>query len=203
MLDNNFVFLDEMLPGVRWDAKYATWDNFTGKPVDGYKVNRIVGTKELGYALQNVQKQAADLGYGLLLWDGYRPQCAVDCFLRWAAQPEDDLMKERYYPNIQRSEMVVKGYVAAQSSHSRGSAVDLTIFCLDTGTLVPMGGSFDLMDARSHHAASGLTLTEANNRECLRQIMENSGFLPYHFEWWHYVLADEPYPETYFNFCIA
>lgn len=112
-------------------------------------------------------------------------------------------MKERYYPNIQRSEMVVKGYVAAQSSHSRGSAVDLTIFCLDTGTLVPMGGSFDLMDARSHHAASGLTLTEANNRECLRQIMENSGFLPYHFEWWHYVLADEPYPETYFNFCIA
>lgn len=203
MLDKNFVFLDEMLPGVRWDAKYATWDNFTGKPVDGYKVNRIVGTKELGYALQDVQKQAADLGYGLLLWDGYRPQCAVDCFLRWAAQPEDDLMKERNYPNIQRSEMVVKGYVAAQSSHSRGSAVDLTIFCLDTGTLVPMGGSFDLMDARSHHAASGLTMTEANNRECLRQIMENSGFLPYHFEWWHYVLADEPYPETYFNFCIA
>ena len=203
MLDKNFVFLDEMLPGVRWDAKYATWDNFTGKPVDGYKVNRIVGTKELGYALQDVQKQAADLGYGLLLWDGYRPQCAVDCFLRWAAQPEDDLMKERYYPNLQRSEMVVKGYVATQSSHSRGSAVDLTIFCLDTGTLVPMGGSFDLMDARSHHAASGLTMTEANNRECLRQIMENSGFLPYHFEWWHYVLADEPYPETYFNFCIA
>lgn len=99
--------------------------------------------------------------------------------------------------------MVAKGYVAVQSSHSRGSAVDLTIFRLDTGTLVPMGGNFDLMDARSHHAASGLTEAETNNRECLRQIMENSGFLSYRFEWWHYALADEPYPDTYFNFRIA
>lgn len=90
--------LDEMLPGIRWDAKYATWDNFTGKPVDGYMVNRIVGTKELGAALRKAQKAAEKLGYGLLLWDGYRPQCAVDCFLNWASLPENNLTKNVIIP---------------------------------------------------------------------------------------------------------
>ena len=202
-MDKNFVFLDEMLPGIRWDAKYATWDNFTGKPVDGYKVNRVVGTKELGEALYKAKELAEKRGYGLLLWDGYRPQCAVNGFLHWASLPEDNLTKKRYYPNIKRSEMVSKGYVAAQSSHSRGSAIDLTIFCLDTDMLVPMGGNFDFMDERSHHGADGLTEAESKNRECLRHIMESSGFESYCYEWWHYVLADEPYPNTYFDFYIA
>ena len=156
-MEENFVFLDVMLPGIRWDAKYATWDNFTGKPVDGYRVNRVAGSIELGTALRKAQKLAEKLGYGLLLWDGYRPQRAVDCFLNWASQPENNLTKKRYYPNINRDEMVAKGYVASQSSHSRGGAVDLTIFHLDTGMLVPMGGGFDFMDERSHHAASGLS----------------------------------------------
>ena len=203
MMKQNFIFLDEMLPGIRWDAKYATWDNFTGKPVDGYEVNRIVGTKELGAALRKAQKLARKQGYGLLLWDGYRPQRAVDCFLHWASLPENNLTKNRYYPNIKRNEMVTKGYVASQSSHSRGGAVDLTIFYIGTGTLVPMGGDFDFMDERSHHAASGLTEEESRNRDVLRHIMESSGFEAYCNEWWHYVLEDEPYPNTYFNFCIA
>ena len=95
-MKKNFAFLDEMIPGIRWDAKYATWDNFTGKPVDGYMVNRIVGTKELGAALRKAQKAAEKLGYGLLLWDGYRPQCAVDCFLNWASLPENNLTKKQY-----------------------------------------------------------------------------------------------------------
>ncbi len=203
MLERNFVFLDEVLPGVRWDAKYATWDNFTGRPVDGYGLNRIVGTRELGSALQKAQNLAKKQGYGLLLWDGYRPQRAVDCFLHWASLPENDLTKKRYYPNIRRAEMVAKGYVASQSSHSRGGAVDLTIYRLDTGLLVPMGGDFDLMDVLSHHGASGLTETETNNRKRLRHIMEYSGFEAYCNEWWHYVLVDEPYPDTYFDFCIS
>lgn len=99
--------------------------------------------------------------------------------------------------------MVAKGYVASQSSHSRGSAIDLTIFRLDTGMLVPMGGDFDFMDVRSHHAASGLSEEETNNRESLRAIMERSRFEAYRYEWWHYVLVDEPYPDTYFDFCVA
>jgi D-alanyl-D-alanine dipeptidase len=190
------------LHGVRWDAKYATWDNFTGKPVDGYEVNRIVGTHALALALLEAQKQAADLGYGLLLWDGYRPKRAVDCFLRWSEQPEDNLTKERHYPNIERTEMFAKGYIASQSSHSRGSAIDLTLYHLDTGALVSMGGSFDFMDESSHHAAKGIASMEAQNRRRLRSIMENSGFEPYSFEWWHYVLRNEPYPNSYFDFSV-
>lgn len=201
-VEKGFVFLDEILHGVRWDAKYATWDNFTGKPVGGYEVNRIVGTHALALALLEAQKQAADLGYGLLLWDGYRPECAVDGFLRWSEQPEDNLTKERYYPNIERTEMVTKGYVASKSSHSRGSAIDLTLYRLDTGALVPMGSGFDFMDERSHHEADGITNMEAQNRRRLRSIMENSGFEPYSFEWWHYVLRNEPYPNSYFDFPI-
>jgi len=111
MLEKNFVFLDEVLPGVRWDAKYATWDNFTDRPVDGYRLNRIVGTKELGNALQKAQKPAKRQGYGLLLWDGYRPQCAVDCFLHWVSLPENDLTKKRYYCYIREGIRVILGIV--------------------------------------------------------------------------------------------
>ncbi|KWX70557.1 D-alanyl-D-alanine dipeptidase [compost metagenome] len=201
-MEKGFVFLDEVLHGVRWDAKYATWDNFTGKPVDGYEVNRIVGTHALALALLEVQEQAAGLGYGLLLWDGYRPKRAVECFLRWSEQPEDNLTKERYYPNLERTEMFAKGYIASQSSHSRGSAIDLTLYRLDTGELVSTGSSFDFMDKRSHHAAKEITSMEAQNRRLLRTIMENNGFEPYSFEWWHYVLRSEPYPNSYFDFPI-
>jgi D-alanyl-D-alanine dipeptidase len=161
-----------------------------------------VGTHALALALLEAQKQAAALGYGLLLWDGYRPKRAVDCFLRWSEQPEDNLTKERHYPNIERTEMFVKGYIASQSSHSRGSAIDLTLYHLDTGALVSMGGSFDFMDERSHHAAKGIASMEAQNRRRLRSIMENSGFEPYSFEWWHYVLRNEPYPNSYFDFSV-
>ena len=201
-MENGFVFLDEMLPGVRWDARYATWDNFTGRPVDGYEANRIVGTHALAVALQNAQKRAATLGYGLLLWDGYRPKRAVGCFLRWSEQPEDGFTKKQYYPNIDRVDMIKKGYVASKSSHSRGSAIDLTLYQLSSHALVPMGGGFDFMDERSHHGAKGITSAETQNRQRLRSIMERSGFEAYNLEWWHYVLKDEPYPSSYFDFPI-
>ena len=202
-MTDDFVFVDQLVSGVRWDAKYATWDNFTGKPVDGYLANRIVGTTALCAALEQAQKRAGDLGLGLLLWDGYRPQRAVDCFLRWSQQPEDGRTKRRHYPNIDRAGMFEKGYVAAKSGHSRGSTVDLTLFHVDTGELVAMGGGHDLMDPISHHGASGITQDEEANRLALRSIMEDSGFRPYDCEWWHYTLDDEPYPETYFDFPIA
>jgi zinc D-Ala-D-Ala dipeptidase len=199
----DFVYVDDWVPGIRWDAKYATWDNFTGKPVDGYLANRIVGTKELCTALDRARKAAASLGFGLLLWDGYRPQRAVDSFLRWSEQPDDGRTKPRHYPNIERSEMFEKGYVAARSGHSRGSTVDLTLYHLATGELSPMGGDHDLMDPVSYHGAGGITAAEARNRQHLCSIMADSGFERYECEWWHYTLSDEPYPETYFDFAIT
>ncbi|KRC62427.1 peptidase M15 [Agromyces sp. Root81] len=203
MNGGDFVFVDELVPGIRWDAKYATWDNFTGRPVDGYLVNRIVGTRALCAALARAQEQAVALGFGVLLWDGYRPQHAVDRFIRWSREPEDGRKKPRYYPNISRSEMFEQGYVAERSGHSRGSTVDLTLFRLDTGELASMGGDHDLMDPISHHGAIGISSPEAVNRRRLCEVMEHSGFARYDSEWWHYTLVDEPHPDTYFDFPIT
>ena len=201
-MNKDFVFVDEFVPDIRWDAKYATWDNFTGKPVDGYFANRIVGTRALCAAVDRARGKAASVGFGLLLWDGYRPQRAVDCFLRWSQQPEDGRTKPRHYPNIDRPEIFEQGYVAAKSGHSRGATVDLTFYDLATGELARMGGDHDLMDPVSHHGATGLTHLEATNRQRLCSIMEACGFTAYEYEWWHYTLTHEPYPNTYFDFVI-
>jgi D-alanyl-D-alanine dipeptidase len=202
-MDGDFVFVDELVPGIRWDAKYATWDNFTRTPVDGYLANRIVGTRALCVALERAQEKAESQGFGLVLWDGYRPQRAVDSFLRWAEQPDDGPTKQRHHPHISRAEMLAQGYVAARSGHSRGSTVDLTLHHLDSRELVSMGGHHDLMDPVSHHAARGIRREEARNRECLASIMESCGFHRYDCEWWHYTLTDEPHPDTYFDFPIT
>jgi zinc D-Ala-D-Ala dipeptidase len=202
-MNDAFVFVDEHVPAIYWDSKYATWDNFTGRPVEGYVANRIVGTKPLCAALARAREEAAALGFGLLLWDGYRPQRAVDSFMRWSEQPEDGLTKWRHYPNIERTEMFEQGYVATRSGHSRGSTVDLTLYHLATGQRAPMGGDHDLMDAISRHGAEGIAPAEARNRDCLRTVMEAAGFNSYAREWWHYTLRDEPYPDTYFDFPIV
>lgn len=203
MMPDGFAFIDTLVPAIRWDAKYATWDNFTGKPVDGYDTNRVVGTIAVCDALAEACEKAAPLGFGLLLWDVYRPQRAVDCFARWSQAPEDGRRKARHYPNIERSQMFAKGYIAARSGHSRGSTVDLTLFHLDSGELAAMGGDHDLMDAVSHHGAPGTTAEEAANRRHLRSIMADCGFHAYENEWWHYTLASEPFPDTYFDFPIT
>ena len=202
-MNAEFAFVDEVVPGIRWDAKYATWDNFTGKPVDGYLANRIVGTRALCAGLHHAQEEAASRGFGLLVWDGYRPQRAVDRFLRWSHEPEDGRTKQRHYPRIDRAAMFRQGYVATRSGHSRGSTVDLTLYDLATGELVRMGGHHDLMDPVSHHGARRVAPTEAENRAHLRAVMETAGFVPYASEWWYYTLQDEPFPDTYFDFPVT
>jgi D-alanyl-D-alanine dipeptidase len=202
-METGFVFLDEALDRVRWDAKYATWDNFTGTPVDGYEVNRVVGSEALADALRDAQAHARALGAGLLIWDAYRPKRAVNRFMDWSTQPEDGRTKSRFYPNIDRAGMFANGYVARRSGHSRGGAVDLTLYRLDSGELVSMGGRHDLMDERSHHGAPGISAVQTRNRRTLCEVMERSGFQRYDSEWWHYSLRDEPHPDTYFDFPIA
>jgi zinc D-Ala-D-Ala dipeptidase len=201
MIDG-FSFVDELVPGVRWDSRYATWDNFTGKPVDGYLVNRIVGSTELCAALAVASGEAAARGFGLLLWDGYRPQRGTNCFLRWSQEAEDGRTSQRHYPSLTRAQLFECGYVSARSGHTRGSSIDLTVFDLSSSELADMGGDHDLMDEVSHHGAPGISASAAANRETLKVIMERSGFAPYDSEWWHYTLINEPYPDTYFDFVI-
>lgn len=193
-----FVWLDEAAPGILWKAMYATEDNFTGAAVDGYRCDRLAGTAELAAALARAAALAGARGLKLFLWDAYRPQRAVDGFLRWCAVPEDGKTKRKHYPNIEKTDIVPLGYVAARSGHSRGSAVDLTLARMDGG-LLDMGGGFDLMDESSHHGAN-VGAEAARNRLLLKGIMEESGFEAYENEWWHYTLRDEPYPNTYFDF---
>ena len=202
-MNDDFVFVDEVVPGIRWDAKYATWDNFTGKPVDGYLANRIVGTQALCAALDKAQGEGRVLSASACFSGTATARNAP-----WTAscaghkQPEDGRTKQRHYPNIDRAEMFEQGYVAARSGHSRGSTVDLTLYHLATGELAPMGGDHDLMDPISHHGARGITEVEAGNREHLRSVMEACGFSAYDCEWWHYTLKDEPHPDTYFDFPV-
>ena len=201
-MEKGFVYLDEVVPYVRWKAMYATSDNFTGAPVDGYGADRIVGTDELAAALKSAAFLAHKEGLGLFLWDAYRPQRAVNNFIEWSRQPEDFSTKERHYPNVNREDMFDLGYIAKRSGHSRGSTIDLTLYRLDTLELLDMGGIFDFMDERSHHGAEGIGETAAQNREKLRSIMLACGFTDYSNEWWHYRLKNEPYPDTYFDFPI-
>lgn len=199
-LHSGFVYLDAAVPGVAWDAKYANCDNLTGAPLEGYLTNRLVGTAALAAALQAAKDHFGGLGYGLLLYDAYRPARAVRALARWAAQPEDFSTKARHYPNIDKKDLFRLGYIAEKSGHSRGSAVDLTL--TRSGEPIPMGGIFDLMDELSHHAHP-MPTEIARNRQILKSGMEAFGFRPYHAEWWHYALAEEPHPHTYFDFEIV
>lgn len=201
-LPDGFVYLDEVVPHLKWDAKYSTIDNFTGDIVDGYEVNRCIGAIETAQALKNAQKLAKSQGYELFIWDCYRPTRAVECFIRWAKMPEDGKTKAAHYPNISKSDMFKKEYVCEKSGHSRGGTVDLTLVNLETGEQLEMGTGFDFMDETSHHGATNITADEAKNRLILKDIMEKSGFVAYPYEWWHYTLKDEPYLENYFNFPV-
>lgn len=200
-MHTDFVYLDEAVPGLLWDAKYATSDNFTGAPVDGYFTNRVVGTRALAEALNKAMALARAQGCTLLVWDAYRPARAVRRFLQWAGEPEDFRTKDAHYPNLQKTDIVPLGYVATESSHSRGSAVDLTLADARTHNPIGMGGGFDLMDEASHHSARQPEEVR-ENRARLKAIMMQCGFAPYENEWWHYRLKNEPYPDTYFDFPI-
>ena len=201
MLPDGFVYLDEAVDGVLWDANYAGYDNFVGEPVDGYCVNRLVGTRELAKALVLAQKRAEQAGCRLLLWDAYRPQRAVDHFIRFCAAPETGKTRERHYPNVDKTQLIPLGYIAARSGHSRGSTIDLTLTDGE-GNPLDMGGIFDFMDERSHHGCPEITSAQADCRKLLRSIMLECGFTDYRNEWWHYRLKSEPYPDTYFDFVI-
>lgn len=201
-LQEGFVYLDEVVRHLRWDAKYATWDNFTGAPVDGYYANRVIGTEEMAAGIRKVANLASKDGYGLIVWDAYRPQRAVDHFVNWVYGEDADKTKRDFYPYVQRDRMIEDGYIASRSGHSRGSTVDLGLYRLDDATLLDMQGHFDYMDESSHHDYDGVSKKAQENRNRLRDYMVEGGFVPYAYEWWHYTLEKEPYQDIYFDFVV-
>ncbi len=203
---DSFVNVKTFIPSIQLDIKYHTEDNFVGTPIDGYTSPHCLLTREAAEALLKVQKDLLRQNYSLKLYDCYRPQQAVDHFVRWAADLSDTRMQKRYYPQVEKSQLFAQGYIASRSSHSRGSAVDLTLVRLISQTdppqsvAVDMGSEFDFFDPISHTLSDQITLDQRANRIQLKTAMERQGFQNYPREWWHYTLIGEPYPHTYFNF---
>lgn len=200
-MHQGFVDLSEVIPGILTDVRYATAHNLTGHPLAGYRAARAIATGEAAAALSRAFQEARRLGYGMLVYDAYRPQKAVDDFVRWSQEPETGLTKAEFYPELDKVDLFPLGYIARRSGHSRGSTVDLTLTD-EAGIPLDMGTGFDFMGELSHHGAAELTEAQQRNRELLRGIMTQAGFAPYENEWWHYRLISEPYPETCFDFDI-
>jgi D-alanyl-D-alanine dipeptidase len=197
-----FVTLNEFLPGAAYDVKYFTGDNFVGARVDGYRAPKVLLTVEAATALKAVQADLKPFGLSLKFFDGYRPQRAVDHFVRWAEDLKDTRTKAAHYPAVDKRNLFRDGYIAARSSHSRGSTVDLTLVDAATGRELDMGTPFDFFGLESWPDAPGFPATVRAHRALLCAVMLNRGFKPYEAEWWHFTLREEPYPETYFDFPV-
>ena len=191
-----FLNVNSQSSSIRYEMRYAGTDNFIGSPVDGYEEPICYLTKEAAIAVQKVQASLQKEGQTLRVYDCFRPQRAVDHFVRWAKELNDTKMKSAYYPGVNKKELFKLGYIAAKSGHSRGSTLDLTIDGLDMGT------PFDFFDPRSHTESDAVTKEQHKNRMRLKKVMEENGFQNYAEEWWHFTLKDEPFKERYFDFAI-
>ena len=197
-----FVSVGEVIPDVLLDIRYFSSFNFIGKRIDGYEEPAAILTREAAQALKEASREAMEQGFRLKIYDAYRPQKAVDHFVRWAKDPEDIRMKAFFYPDLAETEIIPQGYIAEHSGHSRGSTVDLTLFDMATQQDVDMGGTFDFFGELSHPDYSGVSEVQHANRMLLQSLMVKHGFRPLETEWWHFTLENEPWPDTYFTFSV-
>ena len=200
---SGFVVLADQVPHIVQEIRYHSTYNFIGERIDGYEEPCAILTKEAARALRSVSNELIVQGYRLKVFDAYRPACAVRRFVLWGIEDQDVRMKPYFYPDLEKQEIFSRGYIAKQSSHSRGSAVDLTLLDMATGKELDMGGPFDLFSEKSHPDYRGVTDEQYENRMMLRRVMLRNGFLPLECEWWHFCLEDEPYPDTYFEFPVS
>lgn len=224
---SDIVDLREVDPSIRHDIRYRTEHNFIGTPIDGYQQARCLLTRAAATRLAAVQRDVRAQGYSLKVYDCYRPQRAVDHFVRWAKDPDDQAMKQEFYPRVDKANLFEDGYIAEKSGHSRASTVDLTLVPFDApkqkrwkpkdglrlcyapqderfeDNSVDMGTGYDCFDTRSHTADSRSTPDQRAHRDALVEAMSDHGFANYEHEWWHFTLEDEPYPDTYFDFPVS
>ncbi len=214
-----FVHLTDVARDVHLDIRYHSSTNFMGRPVQGYYAPTCILTTPAASRLRDIQLELRAQGLSLKVFDCYRPQQAVNDFVAWGKDLEDQLHKTEFYPEVPKSALFERGYIAEKSGHSRGSTVDLTLAAVVDqrgeystnlpirGALLPngevdMGTAFDLFDVKSHTDHSDLSEEVRHNRQFLKRMMAKHGFRNLPEEWWHYTLNDEPYPDTYFNFPV-
>ena len=218
---SQFVMLSEAVPDAILEIRYYSTYNFTGDRINGYMEPTALLTKRAADSLRAVSDELKAKGYRLKIFDAYRPQMAVDHFVRWASNLKDTRMKPYFYPDLNKNVLFKQGYIASKSGHSRGSTVDLTLFDMATGKELDMGGTFDWFGPESHpdfcgNPATGdynrnnskspkkrsITPTQFRNRMILRKAMLRHGFKAINTEWWHFTLKNEPFPNTYFTFPV-
>ena len=199
---SGFVLVKLYAPEIQQEIRYYSTYNFVDERIAGYEAPCAILTKEAARALKHASDALAKKGYGLKIYDAYRPQKAVTHFVNWAKDLADTRMQRDFYPDIDKSKLLGP-YIAPRSGHSRGSTVDLTLFDMRTGKEVDMGGTFDWFGKESHPSYRGITKEQFANRMLLRDIMVAHGFKPLEEEWWHFTLANEPYPDTYFDFTVS
>ncbi len=197
-----FVYIKQVIPSAQCDIRYYSKNNFVGTRIDGYEAPAAILSNEAAQALKDVSEELISQGYCLKIFDAYRPQKAVNHFIRWSSDLNDIKMKPRYYPNVEKKDLFKLGYIARKSGHSRGSTVDLTLVYMRTGKELDMGSSYDFLDKISEYGTTRITAEQAANREILKKIMQKHGFKSYAKEWWHFTLINEPYPNQYFNFDV-
>ncbi len=200
---SGFVMLADYVPHVIQEIRYYSTYNFIGDRIDGYEEPIALITIEAARALKAVANELYVRGYQLKVFDGYRPARAVKNFVLWGIEDMDLRMKQYFYPDLNKQDLFVQGYIAGKSSHSRGSTVDLTLFEMETGREVDMGSPFDFFSEVSHPDYQGITQQQYENRMILQKAMVRNGFKPIDCEWWHFTLEDEPYPDTYFDFPVC
>ncbi len=203
-LPPGFVYVDEVVPDARVELRYATGHNFVGERVDGYIRPRPILTRQAAESLRKVQEELRSFGLGLKVFDAYRPQRAVDHFVRWAKDLGDTRMKAEFYPGVKKENLFRDDYIAARSGHSRGSTIDLTIVSLDGSSAgeLDMGSGFDFFGPESWPTFAGISPERRAHRMLLQVLMKKHGFKPYPKEWWHFTLEKEPFPDTYFDFPV-
>ena len=201
-MHEDFVYLKDVDASIQTELRYFSHQNFIGKPIDGYQKDCIILTKLTAEALQKIQANLKKEGLSLKVFDAYRPQQAVNHFVKWAKILNDTLMKKEYYPNVPKSQLFQLGFIASKSGHTRGSTVDITLIKLNTKKELDMGSAYDFFGEESHPFYKKITKKQQENRLFLRKIMVENGFSSYDNEWWHFTLKNEPFPNTYFNFPI-
>ena len=200
---SGFVSVGESIPDVLLDIRYYSSFNFIGERIDGYEEPAALLTREAAAALKNVSDEAMGQGWRLKIFDAYRPQKAVDHFVRWAGDPTDIRMKPFFYPELEKKDIIPQHYIAEYSGHTRGSTVDLTLFDMASQRDADMGGTFDYFGDVSHPDYPDITEEQHQNRMLLQKLMVKHGFRPLDSEWWHFTLEDEPCPDTYFTFPVS
>ena len=219
---SQFVTLTDVVPDAILEIRYFGTYNFVGDRIDGYLQPTALLTKRAADSLKAVSDDVIAQGYRLKIYDAYRPQKAVDHFVRWAEDVADVRMKEYFYPDLDKSVLFDQEYICLKSGHTRGSTLDLTLFDMNTEKELDMGGTFDWFGPESHPDFCGnpetgeytgdnhtspkgrsITAQQFANRMILRRAMLRHGFKPMNTEWWHFTLANEPFPDTYFSFPVT